>query len=243
MIETLGQQLSRPHPKLPELIGGGILPEGCKAALFGLFKAGKTTLVTYTAMCVAGGLPLFGKYQTKQSRVLYIQMEMPHMAWLNRLSDCVLSKSPMVRDNLFICTQSIMKLDKDVSWLDRAVDEVAPELVVIDPYYKAITSEEFEVIVKFCDYMDELMLRKNFALIITTQGRKSIISNSGAAVDMGNQELRGPVNIPGWVDSIIGLRAKQGTKRRLTLTLRHGTQEYLDFTVDLDKNTWTYSIV
>lgn len=243
MIESLEVVLNKPHQSPEELISDGILIKGGKAALWGKFKAGKTTLITYIAECLAGGIPIFSKYKTQRSKVLYVQLEIPHTAFLIRLENNSLSRIPEVRKNLFVTTEFFLKLDREIGWLDKALSEVKPDVLIIDPYYKVLSgAEDYEHITRFADNLDIMMEKYEVALILTAQGRKAILSTSGT-VDMGDEEMRGSTALAGWVDSIIGLRVKAGTKRRLTFTLRHGVKENLDLLVELDKDTGLYAMV
>lgn len=53
----------------------GILPAGGLGIIAGKSKIGKSWLVLHIALCVAGGLPAFGRIQTKKSSVLYLALE------------------------------------------------------------------------------------------------------------------------------------------------------------------------
>jgi len=243
-IENFGRAITSPPPPVPEIIQDGILIEQGKAVLFGIFKAGKSTLAHYISCCIAGGLPLFGKYQCAQSRVLHIQMEMSHLAFLNKMYYSSLSKSQVVRDNLWISTDFTLKLDRQdgVDELCRAIEAVQPKVVVLDAFYKALSgAEDYEHTTRATDNLDIIIDRYGCAVLLVSQARKTQIVG-GSIVDLGDQELRGHTSLPGWVDSILGLRRAAGTKRKLSLTLRQGKLGNAEITINYDVNTGLYSI-
>ena len=244
IITSLGEALSAPHKASKQLIGSGILLEQTKLVLYGNFKAGKSTLVTYLAMCLAGGIPLFGddNFRTIRSKVLYVQLEMPEIPFTDRLRHSILSKDEHVRENLWISTVFWLKLDtsEGLEVLDTALDKIHPDVLIIDPLYKCtLGGEEYKDLSRVYDQLDLRIMQHHFALIFTAQGRKTLVLPHGT-IDLGDQELRGSTATGGWVDSIIGLRRREDTERKLTGTLRHGFTPTFDVVIDYDRDKGTY---
>lgn len=250
-VERLDTLLMTPEPQSKQIIGSGVLLEQTKAVLYGVFKAGKSTVTQYIGQCVAGGIPLFGErklFPTHKCKVLYVQMEIPRKALkFRRLANSHLSQVAEVRENFYACTEFWMKLDTDagVALLEEAVRSVKPELVILDPFYKAMSGSENNVedVTRVFDNIDVLMNRYDFAFLFTAQGRKTQIVPKIGAIDLGDEELRGTGAIAGWVDSIIGLRRGTGSRRHLNFTLRNGDKETLGLTVDWDRSSGLYSVV
>jgi len=245
--EKLKVILSTPFKLIPEVINSGILIEKGKAVLYGIFKSGKSTLLQYVGMCCAGGLPLFNQYKTKKVKVLYLQLEMPYFAFLKRLQNSSLSQLPDVQDNFHVWTAFWLKVDKPEGreTFEQVIQEIQPELLIIDPLYKVMSGSENSVedMTKIFDVLDLLIDKYNFALIFSSQGRKTQILEKLGKIDLGDEELRGSSSIPGWVDSILGLRYAADTKRTLSFNLRHGDKERFTATIQLDKKTGLYGIV
>lgn len=245
-IENLGIALTKPYVPLRSLISGGILPEQCKAVLYGGFKSGKSTLLQYVGMCVAGGLPLFGSnhYNCTESKVLSIQLEIPHKGYIKRLQTSELSKIQKVQDNFWFCTEWWLKLDSKEGYarLEEAINNFRPQLLILDPLYKTVTGNEnsSEDLGKVFDSLDILMERYNFALLFSAQGRKSVVVQKVGKIDMGDEELRGSTAIPAWVDSIIGIRPVRDTRRTISFNLRHGDKEAFIQDVEWNRQTGLY---
>jgi len=245
-IQTLQSVLSEREKYIPPLISSGVLLKETKAVLYGSFKAGKSTLIAYIAMCLAGGLPLFGSemFKTVPCRVHYIQLEMPDIPFRRRLRSSTLSQVELVQKNLYLTTEFWLKLDTQEGRdnLISALEEVHPDVLIIDPLYKCtLGGEEYKDLSIVYDHLDKLMHEYHFALIFTAQGRKTLVIQTGK-VDLGDQELRGTTATGGWADTILGLRLMEGTNRKLSGTLRHGSEATFSHTISLDTTTGLYSL-
>ena len=236
---------------MQEIISGGILPDECKAVLYGIFKAGKSTLLRYVGLCCAGGIPLFGDpvFTTRQVKVLNIQLEIPEKGYVMKLRESALSKVEEPRRNYFFSSSFWLKLDtsEGAEKLEEEIKIIKPELVIVDPLYKTLSGSENsaqDLTVVF-DVIDKLMERHHFAFLFSSQARKSIILQKIGKVDMGDEEIRGHTVIPGWVDSIIGLRHTGGAsnERVLSFTLRHGESETFSKIITYDKQLGIYQLV
>jgi hypothetical protein len=102
--------------------------------------------------------------------------------------------------------------------------------------------EEYKDLSLIYDHLDKLINDYHFSLIFTAQGRKTLVIQTGK-VDLGDQELRGSTATGGWTDTILGLRRMEGTNRKLTGTLRHGSTDEFSVTISLDTTTGLYSLV
>jgi len=247
--ESLGQALARPWTPIREIIGSGVLIEEGKAVLYGVFKSGKSTLMSYISLCCATGVPLFGdkRFPTQKCKVLSLQLEMSHRVALKRFKESSLSQIQDAQDNLFPWTEPYLKLDTNDGKLrlEEELNRIKPNLLLIDPLYKCLSGSENSVedLTRVFDNLDSLISQYHFALVFTAQGRKTQIIQGKGKMDLGDEELRGSTAIGGWVDSIIGLRYGGDTKRVLSFSLRHGDPSALTETIEYDKNTCLYHII
>jgi len=250
-VETLGEQLSRPIPQIRHLIGSGLLVEDSKAVLYGVFKAGKSTLLQYIGLSCAAGLPLFSSkhLSTEKSRVLSLQIEMSHHAFLHRLKASSLSSLQDVRDNFYPWTEWWLKLDtsEGKNRLEEVIREVEPDVFILDPFYKTLTGSENSVqdLTRFFDNLDLLISQYHFSLLFSAQGRKTLLVPKMGKVDMGDEELRGSTAIGGWAETIMGIRRAGGNKRKLSFTVRHSTRargNEFEETVEWNEQTGLYRL-
>jgi RecA-family ATPase len=246
MTHTLKELLGMKLPEPEQLIGNGVLIRGAKLALYGVFKAGKSTLLTYMALCLAGGVPLFADngFSTVPSRVLYIQLEMPFLSYVKRLRQTKLADYKEIQNNFITATEFWLKLDTEegYDWLASTVYKVKPDVMIVDPLYKCVTGDENKSsdMNKVFDNLDKIIQQFNVSLMFTMQGRKTHLTNKGKAVDMGDDELRGSTQIGGWVDSILGIRRDKDTVRLVSFTLRHGDRDQFEIPVVYNKTTGLY---
>ena len=246
--ESLGTELAKPWVPIPMFIGNGILPQEGKAVLYGVFKSGKSTLVSYIGLSCAAGLPLFGSnhFVTQKTKVLSLQLEMSHRASLNRFRESSLSQLQDARDNLYPWTEFWLKLDTSdgKNRLEEELRRIEPDILLIDPLYKCLSGSENSVedLTKIFDNLDLLISQYHFSLIFTAQGRKTQIIPGAGKIDLGDEELRGSTAIGGWVDSIIGLRYGGDTKRILSFSLRHSAVQGFSEAVEYDTQSGLYKI-
>ncbi len=235
-----------PQP-LQELIAPGILYEQTKLVLFGGPKLGKSVLAQQISFCMALGIPWLG-YSLKPSKVLYIQAEISEVLFKNRVEAMGLGQSGIsaqAQSNLDFCTIAGFHLDKGAAATElfNALDHYKPNILIIDPKYKFISSPDEPTIIHFTDTIDQCILRFHCAVIIVDHSRKPKMSGQGAIVDMGGFELRGPI-IEQWADSIIRLTGDLASDLRiLQFELRHAVHPVLPKQIRLDHNKLWFEVV
>jgi len=106
-------------------------------------KTGKSWLAIDLAMSVASGQPFLGKFPTEKSGVLIVQTEVPVYSFQDRLIRFLGDSDPNEIDDLHISSAHI-KLDEEDGFkkLEAKVQELAPQLVVLDPFYTFHTMNE-----------------------------------------------------------------------------------------------------
>ena len=210
-----------------------------------------STLLRYIGLCCAGGIPLFGdsEFNTREVRVLSIQLEIPEKGYMTKLRESSLSQVEEIKENYFFCSSFWLKLDtaEGLGRFEEEINIIKPELVIVDPLYKCLSGSENsgqDLTILF-DIIDRLIEKHHFAFLFSSQARKSVILSKVGKVDFGDEEIRGHTAIPGWVDSIIGLRhaGESPTERVLSFTLRHGDKEAFSKVIVFDKENGLYRLI
>jgi RecA-family ATPase len=232
------QQLMMWNPApLQEIIGDGILYEQTKMVLFGGPKLGKSVLAQQITFCLVMGIPWLG-FPVKTSSVLYLQAEISEVLFKSRMEKMGAGK-PIPQDKLHTATISGFHLDKGAAASDlfQAVDHYKPNIVIIDPKYKFVSSNDENSIIHFTDAIDQIILKYGVAVVVIEHSRKPKMSNQGSIVDMGGFELRGPI-IEQWADSIIRLKGDLSSDLRIMeFELRHAVNMLPAKQLVLDRNS------
>jgi len=189
------------------------LPKKGKMELYGQAKVGKSLLSLQLARCIGAGEP-FLEIPTTQARVLYLQFELGQEILQDRLK-----KTGHTYEEVYLGTTFSLKLDKadGQKMLQEALEAVCPQVVIIDPLYKAIAGDENEThdMLSVADFLDQCIDLYNCSFVV--------IHHPGKDLSKGG---RGSTVLEDWVDSYIEMKdatPKGGTKRmRLTpKLLRH----------------------
>lgn len=233
-------------PVITPIISNGILLPRTRLVLYGRYKAWKSMVAMNMAYAIATGKPWLG-YTTTMGSVLVFQFEIPHALLRNRIVKYS-QHSSLYPPNLTFTTPHFLKLDRDVSLplMKLYLDYYRPQVVVIDPIYKALTgdiSSSFDVS-KFIDNLDILMERHDFALILVHHERKEHYSPTGEVLSHGSQDMMGSSYIPNWLDTAIQLDRLDDTNVHLSFTaMRHATEELMDLNLRFSHDTLGATIV
>ena len=139
----------------------GILRQRQKLLISGASKASKSFLLIQLAIAIAEGWQWLG-FQCQMGRVLYINLEIDGVSFVNRVSDVyyALGNIPQHRENL-----DIWNLRGLARPLSELVDDIISrikgrnyEAVIFDPIYKIITGDENNAsdMGKFCNLFDRI---------------------------------------------------------------------------------------
>lgn len=131
-------------PLAPELIEG-LLRIGHKMIVSGASKSGKSFFLMEMGISISEGLDFLG-FHTRQSNVLYINLEIDSESCLNRIFtiyDRYGISSPR-KDGFIVWNLRghAIPLDKLVPKLIRRLKNTQIEVVIVDPIYKVITGDE-----------------------------------------------------------------------------------------------------
>ena len=241
-IKSYQQLIMTQFPALKEIISDGVLYEQTKLVLFGGPKLGKSVLAQQISFCLVTGVPFCG-FNVSVSKVLYIQAEISEPLFRGRLMDMGSGLGIAVPSSMFnVCTIVGFHLDKPTAQgeLLAAVAKFKPDVLIIDPKYKFVSSNDENSIIRFTDVIDECILKHQVTVIVIEHSRKPKMAATGAVVDMGGFELRGPI-IEQWADGIIRLTGDLATDLRvLTFELRHATNQLLPVQLNLNRATFWF---
>lgn len=164
----------------------------------------KTFLVLKAAMEVSMGKKFLGKYETKKSKVLYLDKENGVQIIKERTK---LLKSGMKcdedQDIGYICF-SQLKLDKNTDhWaIEEVIEKEGINLLVVDTYRRAIGYDENsagDVSRLFVDILRPMVEKHNLSIILIHHDRKG--SREGTTDEM--DEIRGSSDLANYCDFIL----------------------------------------
>jgi RecA-family ATPase len=218
------------------IIGNGILLATTKLILYGAPKTFKSLLTQQLCFCLGVGIPWVG-FSTTPSKVLYIQAEISRFPFRMRL--IAMGRNQQVPpQQIFFATEFGLKLDRSQGMADltAALDKVQPEILVIDPLYKFMTSSDEAAIQHTLDFLDLLIEKKNLTIIVVHHSRKPRASATGQIVDMGGAEIRGPL-LEQWADSLVRLQGDINTDfRTMEFELRNATTLVPPIDIEFERN-------
>ncbi|MBO4579263.1 MAG: AAA family ATPase [Clostridiales bacterium] len=170
---SFADQLESPPVPAPELIAS-ILREGNKMIITGDSKSGKTCLSQELAVCIAEGKPWLGKFQCKQGRVLYLNLECQESSLFERFKriyeanswkSTKKGSSNIVVWNLRGHAIPLDKLSGKI--IKRCRNQGGFTAIILDPLYKVQQGDEnsAEAITSFCNALDKIAQDTGAAVI------------------------------------------------------------------------------
>lgn len=199
-ITSLAEKFLNPDP-LPDPLIEEVLREGHKMIIAGPSKAGKSFALMELCVCLAEGGKWLGRFQCKQCKVLYVNLEIDAPSANQRFRKIYealgYSTDPAENPNISnIITWNLRghalpldKLSKPI--INQASMVNGIKAIVIDPIYKVITGDENSAsdMSAFCNYFDQIGAQTGACTIYChhhskgSQGsKKSIDRASGSGV-------------------------------------------------------------
>ncbi|MEN6385973.1 MAG: AAA family ATPase, partial [Phycisphaerales bacterium] len=128
-----------PQPPICYLVEG-IISQGSVTIVTGEAGDGKTWSLLDLGVCVAGGIPWIGDYQTKQGNVLFIDEESGLTRFNLRLKKVMSGHGVDDSLPLYFTSLSLFDLTKkgDLQELDRLVKQLNISLVIVDAFTDVI---------------------------------------------------------------------------------------------------------
>lgn len=161
----------------------------------------KTFLVLNSIFCICKGLKFLGKYQTKKSKVLYLDKE-------NGLH-IITPRTSMIKEGLkinedvdvaFICySQLRIDINEDIEEIENLIIKNDITLLVVDTYRRAIGFDEnnaTDVSFLFVNQLRPLVERNNLSIILIHHDKKG---SQGDEMD----DIRGSSDLPNYADVIL----------------------------------------
>lgn len=183
------------------------LPKRGKSMLYAPPKSGKSYVCLQLSRCIGCGVDFIG-IPTKQGSVLYIQYELGEEILQGRLKQT--SKD---YENVFVGTTFSMKLDtaSGQKQLWRAMEAVEPNVLILDPWYKAILGDENEStdVRKITDFLDSVIEGFNCSILIIHHAGKDLAKRG-----------RGSSVLEDWVDSYIQMQRISPAGQKLKVKIK-----------------------
>jgi len=203
--------------KIPEpdfQVKGLMLDKGI-TILGGYQSTFKTHFASYLALCLINGLKLFGKFDCKKSKVLYVNEEMYAGSFQKLLRELAKGSNLEITKDLMIMNFRNLKIDKvgDNEEYLKIIEKNEIKLVIFDTFRECFVSAENsadEIIKVLHDFLRSIIEKTGCSfLIILHKGKATIGSENRQAVDL----IRGSSVFRNYVDSIILLDRIRKTER------------------------------
>lgn len=176
-------------PKPPFFIHGW-LPKKGKMIIYAPAKSGKSYLCLQIARAIGSGLDVLGR-PTIRGRVLYIQFELGEEVLRGRMIETGKSYP-----EVYVGTSFSLKLDtrEGQTQLQRAIASVKPDIVIIDPLYKALIGDENESsdVMAALNFLDAMIQGYDCSVILIHHAGKELAKRA-----------RGSSVLEDWADSYI----------------------------------------
>ena len=245
-ITSLKSLLAWEPPKVEAVIEGGILLPETSLVVYGLWKSGKSMFTQHMAFCISCGLPILG-FPTSKSSVLLVQLEIPKTQFRKRVEKYSRTHD-LYPSNLSFGHTGYLKLDRDMgkSKLDRALQAIQPDVLIIDPLYKVLSgdvSSSYDMM-KLLDNLDDLKSRHHFSLVLVHHAHQPRLDDSGHHVSEGLEGMMGSSYLPDWLDAAIYLRVVGQDIAKVTFDgMRHAEEPLDPVTVRFNRQTLGFSPV
>lgn len=183
------------------------LPKRGKSLLYAPPKSGKSYLCIQLARCIGCG-ESFLNTPIRKGTVLYIQWELGEEILQVRLK-----QTGKDYEGVFVGTTFSMKLDSSggQKQLWRAMEAVEPNVLILDPWYKAILGDENEStdVRKVLDFLDSIIEGFNCSIFIIHHAGKDL-----------SKRGRGSSVLEDWVDSYLQMQRINTAGQRLKVKIK-----------------------
>ena len=220
--------------------------------IFAEEKMFKSVLTQYTAFCLATGHRWLGLNVTPVNRIMYLQTEIPKANFQIRerkMIDYLMRQNlgPNVvassLNSISVASDFRFKIDipdhferlkRDI----RAMGTPYPEVLILDPWYRIMTSEDPKTYGVCQDRFDELIDEFGCSLIIVHHTNKPSYNWQGR-INRPDRP-RGPLTVAGYFDSLVQILGDvQKNDRICRFVLRNAEEDQDDIFFRLNKaNLW-----
>ena len=244
---TLQQILSR-KPNYPKaIVGSGLLFAGTKMIMYGRYKAYKSMLGLDLAFSLTTGKSWIGfKTPPGGASVLYLQLEIGYELFGSRLrkADAFRDISKHLIQPLSFWTQHWLKVDQPegLKLVEHYVEELKPDVVIIDPLYKIVTGNLLTVLdmQKLVDALDILIGKFGVSVILISHTRKGMMDMG----EWGSDDLIGSFVFSAWADTIIKVERRGGDRLGVKFdVVRHAEEELEEKEVMFNRDTLEFTVI
>jgi len=236
-FETFQQLVAWNPPKPVQWIANDILAEEYKICIFGGPKMMKSILAQQTAMCLAADIPWLG-YRVTQCRVMYLQGEITKYGFRLRVVKMASNLGKAIPlDALYFDSSFTFKLDRksDIDRLRKDIARFNPKVLIIDPWYKMLSTEDNRAYDATKDVMDSLIADFGISVIMVHHDTVPKTDVNGKVIKTFHP--RGPRTIEGWFDTLIQIDGNIDSDiRTLIFETRHGESLIRPMTIELDRS-------
>jgi RecA-family ATPase len=236
-FETFQQLLAWNPPTPTQWIANDILSEEFKICIFGGPKMMKSILAQQTAMCLAADIPWLG-YSVTKCRVLYLQGEITKFGFRLRVIKMARNLgAPIPPGSLYFDSTFTFKLDRksDIDRLRKDIAKLKPKVLIIDPWYKMLSTEDNRAYDTTKDIMDTLIADFSISIIMVHHDTVPKTDMNGKIIKTFHP--RGPRTIEGWFDTLIQIDGELDSDvRTLAFETRHGQSLIKPIMVELDRS-------
>jgi len=181
-VRTAREISALPEPDESYMLVGPLVVRGARTIIVADTGHGKTTLAMQLASAALTGWEVFGYFGAQVSCVLVVDLEQGIRSIKRTLREAGLAER---EDVLYVASPDGLALDSDEEHreeLEHIVEANRPDVVILDPYYKAHRgdSNEERGVVDLMRYLDGLRARFGFALILPAHPRKDQTGRDGA---------------------------------------------------------------
>lgn len=169
-IVNAGDFLINPPDLKGELIDV-VLRQGHKMILAGPSKAGKSFALIELCICIAEGLPWFGRFGCARGKVLYVNLEIDRASFYNRIHDVyeAMEIEPLYLDNIIVWNLRGVQVPfaQFIPAVIRRAKKERCTAIILDPIYKLGTGNENSAkdIAQFCNGLDQITEKTGCAVI------------------------------------------------------------------------------
>jgi len=243
--ESMPNFLKWKSPDQKYIIANGLLAPETKLILFGKWFTWKSMIAMHTAITLAAGKPWFG-FHTVPVTTYLLQIELPKPKYQERVAKYSIGNN-LNQPNCFFRSEPYIKLDRDYGLNDliREMEEIHPQVLIIDPVYKVISghlTDEHDIR-EFTDRMDILIAKYKLGLILIHHDRKERLIDG--QLYQSAEDMFGSSIFLDWCDTSIRT-ANTGKDGEIKITfekVRYAEQEMKPILVQVDRSKLTFSMV
>ena len=217
---SVDEWLATPDDPLDVVIAdgaaGAVLPIDGKGLISGAPGVGKTNLLLSLGRCLAEGSTFLGLPIPQPRRVLYLALEGSKRGLRKRMAKIWDGVPTDVRSRFHLAHLQLNVGDEaDLEKLHALLDDVRPDVLIIDPLRDAHSGDEnsSQDVKRLTEVLDGIIARHHCALIAAHHERKRSPFAKRDAV--GTDRVRGSTALTGWFSFCLSIEGAQRVPDKL----------------------------